>query len=305
MWVRLFREPFPYKMKFMPKTVGQYLQCLRENQLVKEEKDPSLPFPTRLICKYQSYRDADQITDYFTEVSRVMASVNGSPSPLKYWEKNKLTIYRKAIRDYGRDTPEVLRETLYVLCPEATNFKASLARKIYSVLLPQGGTVFDPFAGWGDRALAAIASEQVVSYTGIDCNPLLKEGYQQISKLDPKVNLSIQSITDYEGKEQYDLIFTSPPFWDYEIYNPDDPKQSIALYPSKKRWRENFLFPVLSGLMERLKPGGHLALYVGSTFRYPEFPDDIRNYLGHVYVQTILCSTEGKREIPLLLFQKE
>lgn len=41
--------------------------------------------------------------------------------------------------------------------------------------------------------------------------------------------------------ETFDLVFTSPPFFDFEIYSKQ-PGQSVARYPKLEEWLVNFLF---------------------------------------------------------------
>ena len=60
----------------------------------------------------------------------------------------------------------------------------------------------------------------------------------------------------------FDLVFTSPPFFDFEVYT-DLPGQSIQGANNKlQTWLVNFLFVALSKAWDRLEPGGHIAIHI-------------------------------------------
>ena len=50
---------------------------------------------------------------------------------------------------------------------------------------------------------------------------------------------------DYSELGIFDFIFTSPPYFNTEIYT-DDPTQSSSRYPEFNDWLENFLFKTLT-----------------------------------------------------------
>lgn len=83
--------------------------------------------------------------------------------------------------------------------------------------------VLDPYSGWGDRCLGAIALD--IEYIGIDSNPDLKSCYNNMMKFLGDNDLgsskckfisskSEDIIENVVSEFQPDLIFSSPPFWD-------------------------------------------------------------------------------------------
>jgi hypothetical protein len=68
-------------------------------------------------------------------------------------------------------------------------------------------------------------------------------------------------------EETFDLAFTSPPFFDLEIYSEED-TQSISKYSSLDTWLTKWLFPMMLKAWNTLVIGGHLALYINDSQGY-------------------------------------
>lgn len=300
---------FPYKKGFIKKA-SYYLDNLKDDQILSKHissvTNDKYVFPIQFVSQESVYDTINTVTDLFTEPARMKASVYGYVSPIHFWETKEKEIRKYAKKEFGKEDAFALRESIYFMTKEATAFSPSISKMLYQIILPkEGGTVFDPFSGWGDRALGAICSSRVLKYTGVDCNPELKEGYQEITDLsEGKVQFYNCSITEFEIKEKYDLIFTSPPFWDYETYNPFDQKQSINGIKSYKDWMTNFMEPVLLKLKTAMK--GFLALYMGETYRTKDMPERIIKFLqknGVEIIHRIDCSVGNRRPVPIYIFQ--
>lgn len=61
-----------------------------------------------------------------------------------------------------------------------------------------------------------------------------------------------------------DLIFTSPPFFDFEVYT-ELPGQSIAHATSVPDWLVRFLFVCLNRFWKRLDVGGHMVIHLNDA----------------------------------------
>jgi hypothetical protein len=66
---------------------------------------------------------------------------------------------------------------------------------------------------------------------------------------------------DYSLLGMFDTIFTSPPYFDIEIYSHDD-TQSCRRYPAVSVWLEKFLYATLNKVVHVLLPGGTLAINI-------------------------------------------
>jgi hypothetical protein len=67
---------------------------------------------------------------------------------------------------------------------------------------------------------------------------------------------------DFEKyKNQMDVIFTSPPYFDTEHYS-DDEGQSFLNYDNLDSWLTGFMFKVIEGCWKMLRDGGILAINI-------------------------------------------
>jgi hypothetical protein len=149
--------------------------------------------------------------------------------------------------------------SLFQLYYGAVNqFPPSIARYIYCKYKPRKA-ILDFSAGWGGRALAAISLG--IPYIGIDTNRALKAGYEAMVKLyEPTAPVDAirmfwqPSETVDFSKLDYDLVFTSPPYFMIEEY------EGMKSYEGKKNFIESFFVPVVKSAYEHLPAGGVLAL---------------------------------------------
>ncbi len=125
--------------------------------------------------------------------------------------------------------------------------------------------IFDPFAGWGDRCIAAMAAG--VSYTGCDTNKNLKAPFRNMINFFKPQSRALYGNLQFTFKSvsarkvdidsiPFDFVFSSPPFWDekekaVEIYND----QSISE-------KEKFMDEVLAPLIKKCRKRAPVCLYM-------------------------------------------
>lgn len=177
--------------------------------------------------------------------------------------------YRPILELTDKYTGECRRACVVTDHPEkmCTNFRIPFALAIIRLLKPRRW--LDPCAGWGDRLIAACAMD--VRYVGIDPNPCLRPGYEQIiakyGSSDKQMTIEGQAerVLPKLPSSSFDMVLTSPPFFVQERYT-SAPGQSIHGKASEKEWWEGFMRPVLRESIRILEPGGHLVLYIGGTW---------------------------------------
>src|SRR5258708_2608605 len=106
--------------------------------------------------------------------------------------------------------------------------------------------MLDFSAGWGDRLVGAIASD-VDLYCGVDPNTGLQKGHSEIihtfaadkAERFKIIYAPFQTATLPDGVT-FDLVFTSPPYFDFEIYTDRD-GQSVKDFPHLHEWIVKFL----------------------------------------------------------------
>jgi hypothetical protein len=153
---------------------------------------------------------------------------------------------------------------------EVTYFRISRARNLLRAVAGdvKGKRILDMSAGWGDRLIAALQLGAI--YTGVDPSSAMAQVYANILQAYPSNGSSVTTVPfeDFVVPEKYHVAFSSPPYYDVEIYN-DETTQSIERYPSYETWMCDFLLPCLAKMVESLLLGGYLILHLGDTKSVP------------------------------------
>ncbi len=326
----LGRIPFPFKRGSMPDPKG--LCAAAQQAGISAVIEPIAMVPDRAPCagawgfdgeplslqiSASAYVCIDQVTDYFTERARVTARICGKPSPLAAWSRPDyaVKIAETALAAAARGqrlNAHTLREAVYAAVPECTQFKVSLAWWVFNRF--RAKVVLDPCAGWGDRIVgAAVAGVQ--RYLGADPNEDLREGHGELMRTllsseqqkafaveyTPFESLDLEK-AGYCDDGRPDLVFTSPPFFDFEVYaeGPRGRGQSIEDAASFDDWLRGFLLPSLNKMWRALRPGGHLVLYLKDVKRLrlcEAVCRHIEGHLGGVHRATIACYRAGQKNI--------
>jgi 16S rRNA G966 N2-methylase RsmD len=228
-----------------------------------------------------------RITDYFSEDVRIKCNFKGYISPYNYYNLNKEVIGNSLKPD--ADYKEIDRY-LHKNGPNknCSNFNLIVSLFVLNYFKPKKW--LDPSAGWGDRLISAIIYGKC-TYTGIDPNEKMHPKYKEIIETLSEVNekdevregrLKYQVIqggfedVDIEAN-YYDLIFTSPPFFDLESYSKDN-SQSNVKFNTLEKWKNGFLYPFLIKATRALEKDGHLCLYV-NNYDGVKYVGDIHKYL--------------------------
>ncbi|MBS0635134.1 MAG: hypothetical protein JSR37_06700 [Verrucomicrobia bacterium] len=178
--------------------------------------------------------------------------------------------------------------------PTALHGTIAFTETISQELFRNGIRMLDPSAGHGHRLAGALACKKIVFMQATDPNRGMLAGYKNIFNeiasrapdLDATLNLiadesitlgsGSRAFTIVQGKAEdslnriystdlpYNLIFSSPPFFDTEAYG-DPEGQSIQSFSTFDRWKEGFLAPMLKNCWDKLAPGGILALNLTDT----------------------------------------
>lgn len=179
----------------------------------------------------------------------------------------------------------------------AVNFPPMTAKFLYEhftkhIPASEMVTVYDPSAGWGGRILGAMSVSRPIHYVGTDPNTdnsipelgitryeyladfYLKSIGEKGSSLSSKFfdvredhtyevfqdgSETIQFNPKFEKyKGKLDFVFTSPPYFNREMYSDDD-TQSYKAHGEYADWRDNFLKPTLETAVAYLKNDRYLC----------------------------------------------
>ncbi len=210
----------------------------------------------------------NQVTDLFTEKCRVTCQFLHNPTPIQYWQDNREKLLDK-ITKYPTMSSKIsqLRELIYQKTKLCNNFRISVVLSVLKMY--QAKRWLDISAGWGDRLIGAIL-HGVQYYCGVDPNPCVQAGYQDILNFFQADRSRFHLIQDgFEtaklptGKT-YDLVFTSPPFFDLETYSSES-GDSLTSYGTEDKWLNGFLIPSVKKATQVLESKGHLILYIAES----------------------------------------
>ena len=227
-----------------------------------------IPLGEKYFIIKDEYFKTDKInslTDFFTEKQRVKCKVRKNQSPLDYWKKNKQEIIKKCFKKYNKINNNLLREVIYKSSKMCNNFKITVCLAVLGYFKPKRW--LDISAGWGDRLITAVLSKYIEYYESTDPNLALQDGYNNIKNTfllkDDRENYIIHPTGFLEAsiKSTFDFVFSSPPFFDQEIYSNNE-NDSITKFNSNNSWVDNFMIPALRKCKDHLIKGGIMVIYI-------------------------------------------
>ena len=237
-----------------------------------------------LIQKHNSLKPLsikyNDIADYFTFEERLNTIGNKGISFYDFYrdrEKHDNSKYMIKIKKYYKDIKSnkteicIYKYIFNLYFGSITNFSIPNVMQVLKMYNPK--FVLDPTCGFGNRMVACSAFG-VEKYIGIDNNTNLEQPLQNLQTFlcstdrvrmrgfapdhsNTKIDVIIQDCltVDY-SKVFYDMVFTSLPYYNIEIYGNN--KQ----FNSKKEWNENFYKPLIERTYKYLQIGGVYALNV-------------------------------------------
>jgi 16S rRNA G966 N2-methylase RsmD len=208
-------------------------------------------------------RIGNKFVDYFTFRQRLdTVGIKG----FSYFDFIKDSEYHKKkyiknLLDYqkGEDKQIALYRVFKLHAGSIGLFKPLTAMEVYNRFKPK--SILDFSMGWGGRLVGACALN-IQNYTGIDTNKSLKEPYKKMIRLlkhlgtETNINVIFKDAlsVDY-SKLNYDLVLTSPPYYNVEIYEGMKPR-------TEEEWDLEFYAPLIAETYKYLKKGGHYVLNI-------------------------------------------
>jgi len=149
------------------------------------------------------------------------------------------------------------------MAPGTSIFDPVLCEVIYKWFLPDNGKILDPFAGESTKGV--VAELLGYQYTGVELRSEQVEANKAQAK---KIGVSptwvcgdsanLDKLLPDGGK--YDLVFTSPPYYDLEVYsNEESDGSALGTYDEFMEWYHN----IFKQVVERLNYNCFLVVKVG------------------------------------------
>ena len=239
----------------------------------------------RLKCKgaiaaAAGIRLGNDIVDKFTMIERLHTKGHTGLDFYTFWYNKahfqKVGYVQNMLKYYaknGRDITDI-RVWKYIFnlyFSSITIFRPVMAMEVYC-RFPCRIAVLDPTMGWGGRLVGACALD-LPKYIGVDANPNLDPLYRDMCAfLQPRSKTNIElffqdALTIDYSKLKYDVVFTSPPYYNIEIYRETqekgkDKKTKEKNKKTKEEWNETFYKPLFEKTWEAMQSPGYYILNV-------------------------------------------
>jgi len=208
----------------------------------------------------------NKVVYYFTDIERYETKNKKGLSFFHFLETKENHFHKKYIQNmldfYGtnqNDASVKVWKRIYNMYFGGVNiFKPITALQIYSNYSPQ--CILDPTMGGGGRLVGACALN-IPHYIGIDNNLNLREPYDHLSHFlskhsTTKIELFFGDCITFDySKIEYDMVLTSPPYYNIEQYSFQEKK-------TKEEWNESFYKPFVRETFKYLKNGGKYCLNI-------------------------------------------
>ena len=305
--INRFKNLQRYKPNFIKRNYNVYNISNMKNQDLWYLNPPA---PKLLAYQAHDHHKNNEISDYFIEDVRALARrYDQDLNMIDWYKSNKELVLTSAISQFGNATPYNLRETIWKLYGEVGTFRPTNLAAMIELYKPK--SILDFSAGWGDRLIAAMA-KNIPRYVGVDPNSPLHAKYKEMVKFfNSKIKATFidAPFEDADLKdEKFDMVFTSPPYFDLEIYS-DAKTQSHHL---GKSWFDSFLIPALNKACDHLNVGGHMIIVINDIRDGPSYVknmiDEVNKRLDVKYLGLIGYAEVNKGKIrspqPMWIWQK-
>ena len=220
----------------------------------------------------------NESSNYFQQENRWSVDGTISPGPLRTWKTEKfMTTLMGAA--YTLKFPKIDKGTLRTMLGLrkyiCSQFKPNAAKALYDYFDVKN--VLDFSAGWGDRLAGFYASLNTELYVGLDPrvenHPIYHKQAQYYDKLltmfekQKKVFFHDSPAEDFDYSEYndtFDIVFTSPPYFNVERYSYDD-TQSWVRYKSIGDWNKDFLHKAIEKMWPSIRSGGKLCINISDV----------------------------------------
>ncbi len=250
--------------------------------------------------KWEDNIELNNLTDYFSQKERIKCNFKNNISPLEYYKQNKKELesyYPSNLIEYNKFV-----DIMFNKCKFCNNFRISVCLTVLNMFKPKKW--LDISAGWGDRLISAILysnyNKDFQTYLAADPNPRLQKYYNKIIKTFHKSKDNFKVIQDgfeyIDINDKFDLVFTSPPFFDTEIYS-NDKHDSLTRLNTMKDWYNNFLLVSIKKSINYLLNGGYMILYIelyDKVYNIKRLINDVSKYLEYIGVFYYIDTNSGK-----------
>lgn len=192
--------------------------------------------------------ESDELVQLFHNRTFASKTVYKCPDNLD----NTISNFKTALRLGGKG-----------ICRKPTQFPIKVLRELLDDYTFAGDTYYDPCSGWGMRLM--VAAEKGLKYVANDTNLELVNKLNELGKdineftpFDFSISTKGAENLRTELIDQVDFVFTSPPYFDLEVYEGS----GELLKGSYENWLENFITPLIQNCIQYTKSGKYIAINI-------------------------------------------
>jgi hypothetical protein len=255
-------------------TISQKIKIVQEiNPISSLEIDAEFRQLRELKCKGAIAASAgvvlgNKIVDFFTMIERLATKGHVGIDFYTFWFNRqyyrRLDYVKNMLKYYESREISEIRKWKYIFnlyFSSISIFRPVMSMEVYCKFRPKIG-VLDPTMGWGGRLVGACALD-LPKYIGIDSNTQLDMPYREMSAFlqkttKTKIELFFQDAltVDYSNLD-YDMVFTSPPYYNIEVYSGMKEK-------TKEEWNSGFYKPLFERTWKSMRSPGYYCLNIPS-----------------------------------------
>jgi len=158
---------------------------------------------------------------YKTLMPHIAEAKSKGMSPLGLFNSFSLLrgVIVKTIKSKKSILPSFLYDSLFFYARGVSGFPCGIAKALVEKFSKEGDIVVDPCAGWGGRLLGTVSSTR--KYVGFEPWDKTVLGLNNIAKYvgrENDVSIFHSEFDRLKAPKSCDLILTSPPYMDFEVY---------------------------------------------------------------------------------------
>jgi len=259
-----FKPLFPFPNISLEQAISDFqkLKELDTTNVIKSGKwNPKFEYENHLSTKYFSRNLVGRkASAFFMDEIRYAVGCYNKPSLVKSWNDFKFrdktfdAIFTLGLKEINEKRfLEAMRMKHYL----PSQFSPAIAKSIFQYF--NSKKVLDMSSGWGDRLVGSYEIE----YRGFDPNLVLKDKYDKIINT-YGLNARVENIPFEDSvleDNYYDIMFSSPPYFNRETYSTDMTQSSIR-YKNIDEWINLFLYKSIDKIYHALKSRGILAINI-------------------------------------------
>lgn len=166
---------------------------------------------------------------YKTLMPHIAEAKSKGMSPLDLFNSFSLLrdVINRTLKSKKSVLPSFLYDSLFFHARGVSGFPCGIAKALVGKFSKEGDIVVDPCAGWGGRLLGTVSSNR--KYVGFEPWDKTVLGLNKIAKFvgrENDVSVFHSEFDRLKAPKSCDLILTSPPYMDFEVYGKSVDKVS-------------------------------------------------------------------------------